>query len=143
MKDVFTRWCRICYPHGKTAEMLVKSWGYCAGRVPIGGNNLSETTGNAVSKISLRLWLIAALIAGFFSAADVFADNHRPNCRVVRSGSHSARPQQVYLLRGLFNVFSLGMDDLGRQLRDAGVAANVVAHTSCLLYTSPSPRDRS
>lgn len=83
-----------------------------------------------MSKISPGLWLIAALIAGFFSAADAFADNHRPNCRVVKFGSHLARPQQVYLLRGLFNVFSLGMDDLGRQLRDAGVAANVVAHTS-------------
>ena len=83
-----------------------------------------------MSKIAPRLWLIAALIAGIFPAADAFADSHRPNCRVIKSRSHSARPQQVYLLRGLFNVFSLGMDDLGRQLRDAGVAANVVSHTS-------------
>jgi pimeloyl-ACP methyl ester carboxylesterase len=37
---------------------------------------------------------------------------------------------QVYLLRGLANVFSLGMDTLGRKLSDAGVAARTMNHAS-------------
>ncbi len=35
------------------------------------------------------------------------------------------RPGQVYLLRGLLNVFSLGMDELGAKLKAAGVNATV------------------
>src|SRR5215472_1222659 len=37
-------------------------------------------------------------------------------------------PPQVYFLRGLMNVFSLGMDDFARKLQANGIAANVVNH---------------
>lgn len=36
---------------------------------------------------------------------------------------------QVYLLRGLANVFSLGMDDLGHKLRDQGISAKTMNHS--------------
>jgi hypothetical protein len=37
-------------------------------------------------------------------------------------------PPQVYLLRGLLNVFSLGMDDLAGKLQADGIAAAVMNH---------------
>jgi hypothetical protein len=37
-------------------------------------------------------------------------------------------PPQIYFLRGLMNVFSLGMDDFVRKLQANGIAANVVNH---------------
>ena len=40
------------------------------------------------------------------------------------------RPGHVYLLRGIFNVFSLGMDQLAYKLQAAGVATSVANHTS-------------
>lgn len=36
---------------------------------------------------------------------------------------------QVYLLRGLLNVFSLGMDSLAAELQSAGISATVANHT--------------
>lgn len=40
------------------------------------------------------------------------------------------RPGHVYLMRGLFNVFSLGMDELATKLQRAGVKAEAVSYTS-------------
>jgi pimeloyl-ACP methyl ester carboxylesterase len=37
-------------------------------------------------------------------------------------------PPQVYFLRGLMNVFSLGMDDFARKLQANGIAATVANH---------------
>jgi hypothetical protein len=37
-------------------------------------------------------------------------------------------PPQIYFLRGLMNVFSLGMDDFVRKLQANGIAANVMNH---------------
>lgn len=50
------------------------------------------------------------------------------------AGSSSAeaaarRPGQVYLYRGILNVFSLGMDQLAYKLQAAGVATSVSNHT--------------
>lgn len=39
-------------------------------------------------------------------------------------------PPQVYLLRGLANIFSTGLDEIGRKLRVAGVNANVEGFTA-------------
>lgn len=36
----------------------------------------------------------------------------------------------IYLLRGLFNVFSLGMDDLAAKLQEQGFSAVVDNHAS-------------
>jgi pimeloyl-ACP methyl ester carboxylesterase len=40
------------------------------------------------------------------------------------------RPGHVYLMRGLFNVFSLGMDELAAKLEKVGVKAEAVSYTS-------------
>lgn len=40
------------------------------------------------------------------------------------------RPGHVYLMRGLFNVFSLGMDELAAKLEKVGVRAEAVSYTS-------------
>lgn len=40
------------------------------------------------------------------------------------------RPGHVYLMRGLFNVFSLGMDELAAKLENVGVKAEAVSYTS-------------
>jgi hypothetical protein len=48
------------------------------------------------------------------------------------SDAHAAagkRPGHVYLLRGIFNVFSLGMDQIAYKLQAAGVTATVHNHT--------------
>ncbi|ABE62559.1 conserved hypothetical protein [Nitrobacter hamburgensis X14] len=42
----------------------------------------------------------------------------------------SHRPGHVYLMRGLFNVFSLGMDELAAKLEKVGVKAEAVSYTS-------------
>jgi hypothetical protein len=38
-------------------------------------------------------------------------------------------PAHVYLMRGLFNIFSLGMDDLAAKIQAAGVSASVHNHS--------------
>src|SRR5277367_6537205 len=45
-------------------------------------------------------------------------------------------PPQVYLLRGLLNVFSLGMDDLAGKLQADGISATVMNHADADLVTS-------
>ena len=46
------------------------------------------------------------------------------------ASAQTERPGEVYLLRGLFNVFSTGMDTLGEKLRAAGYNTKVVNHAS-------------
>lgn len=46
----------------------------------------------------------------------------------VKSSTH------VYLLRGLLNIFSLGMDDLAEKLRRRGITATVGNHTEWQIY---------
>ena len=51
----------------------------------------------------------------------------------AHSGANAApakRAGHVYLMRGIFNVFSLGMDQIAYKLQAAGVAATVANHTS-------------
>jgi len=47
-----------------------------------------------------------------------------------RQGRTAAQPTRVYLLRGLWNVWSYGMDDLANKLRGVGVDAVVVNHSA-------------
>jgi pimeloyl-ACP methyl ester carboxylesterase len=54
----------------------------------------------------------------------------------------SVRPhQRVYLLRGLMNVFSLGMDQLAAELRQRGVEAVVGNHSLSDAYASEAAAD--
>ena len=47
-----------------------------------------------------------------------------------RQGRTAVQPTRVYLLRGLWNVWSYGMDDLANKLRAVGVDAVVVNHSA-------------
>jgi hypothetical protein len=52
------------------------------------------------------------------------------NFATASTAEHAARrPGHVYLLRGLLNVFSLGMDELAARINNAGVAATVDGYT--------------
>jgi pimeloyl-ACP methyl ester carboxylesterase len=48
----------------------------------------------------------------------------------ARTTAAPHRPGHVYLMRGLFNVFSLGMDELAAKLENVGVKAEAVSYTS-------------
>ena len=48
----------------------------------------------------------------------------------VAEAAPAKRAGHVYLMRGIFNVFSLGMDQMAYKLQAAGVAATVANHTS-------------
>jgi hypothetical protein len=67
-------------------------------------------------------------------SAQRYAQNNamRPNpARAQPSAGRKSLPQgptKVYLLRGLMNVFSLGMDDLATKLQADGISATVMNH---------------
>jgi hypothetical protein len=50
--------------------------------------------------------------------------------------SQAQGPEQVYLLRGFLNIFSLGMDDLAAKLRADGISATVMNHAEADLVAS-------
>jgi len=91
-------------------------------------------------KKSLRLTNIIAAIAvvlyfgGCVSAFSQTASKKTPNASNSSSReTASTRPvgngsAHVYLLRGLLNIFSLGMDDLAQKINRAGVSATVHEH---------------
>jgi pimeloyl-ACP methyl ester carboxylesterase len=66
-----------------------------------------------------RAVLVAALMVVMFTP---FASHARTWHGGVRSTAH------VYLLRGLMNVFSLGMDELAAKIRAQGIVATVHNH---------------
>ena len=53
-----------------------------------------------------------------------------PSSADAQTSSPRHRPGHVYLMRGLLNVFSLGMDELAAKLENAGVSAEAVSYTS-------------
>jgi fermentation-respiration switch protein FrsA (DUF1100 family) len=88
-----------------------------------------------------RLW-IAALVAGVVLAGGSETrsqgGHHRRTAIPSRSAPEAAEPAAVraasrrpvaYLFRGLFDVNSLGMDDLAGKLRGRGIEASVYSHT--------------
>jgi pimeloyl-ACP methyl ester carboxylesterase len=58
-----------------------------------------------------------------------FASRREPDRIAVPRPRGSSLPE-IYLLRGLFNVFSLGMDDLAAKLQQQGFSAVVDNHAS-------------
>jgi hypothetical protein len=59
-----------------------------------------------------------------------YAQNYpaRPQPSGGRKSPQPQGPTKVYLLRGLMNVFSLGMDDLAGKLQADGISATVMNH---------------
>ena len=82
---------------------------------------------------SLRNWAFLPVVALIFavmanspvSAQDTASIERstKPSKRVAQSAGH------VYLLRGLLNVFSLGMDDLAAKIQARGISASVHNHS--------------
>ena len=75
---------------------------------------------------------VAVALAPFIASQDGLAQGRAAHAS--RAGAHvrhaAAGPTRVYLLRGLWNVWSYGMDDLANKLRAVGVEAVVVNHTA-------------
>jgi pimeloyl-ACP methyl ester carboxylesterase len=69
--------------------------------------------------VSLILFVISGFVICGFLTTSADAQTSAPH-----------RPGQVYLMRGLFNVFSLGMDELAAKLENVGVKAEAVSYTS-------------
>jgi hypothetical protein len=73
-------------------------------------------------EISRRSLLVSGLAIGL---AALQAKNS-----LAASRSERRKHPEVYLLRGLANVFSLGLDEIGRRLNTAGIDAHVQAFTA-------------
>jgi Thioesterase domain len=71
----------------------------------------------AAMGVALASLTLTALPRTAFSAA-----------RPPQSGAEASHPH-VYLMRGLLNIFSLGMDQLAAEIQSHGIAADVYNHT--------------
>ncbi len=78
-----------------------------------------------------------------FTAVIVHRPAHAQNPQAQRQLQIGAGQTEAYLLRGLFNVFSLGMDELGRKLAASGVKAHVVNHAEWSSVASSIIESRS
>jgi len=64
------------------------------------------------------------------SAGAAQAESAPRSTRAAKTAPRAGREPQVYLFRGLANVFSAGMDDMSRELRARGVPSEVLNHAS-------------
>lgn len=71
----------------------------------------------------LAICLTAAAFIGLLPSAPSYGQSAIPE-----NGKPKTDAMHVYLLRGLFNVFSLGMDSLGSKLRQRGIPASIDNH---------------
>ncbi len=69
---------------------------------------------NWLKKINLIAFIIILVLA---------------NNQALAKDFKPTRPGEVYLLRGLANVFSLGMDEMGKKLRKFGIESEVYNHS--------------
>lgn len=67
--------------------------------------------------------VVAACVVAWFALAGAAHAQNAAKPRLSNSG-------QVYLLRGLIDVFSKGMDDLAAKLRRRGIASTVMNHSA-------------
>jgi len=82
---------------------------------------------------SLRNWAFLPVVALILAVAAQMPASAQTTASVERSASSSKRVAKsaghVYLLRGLLNVFSLGMDDLAAKIQAKGISASVHNHS--------------
>ena len=76
-----------------------------------------------------RYFILTALvtISLFLAGCSVHPPRHGEE---MSSRAEQNLPGDVYLLKGLFNIFSLGMDDIGENLQKKGLKAGVYAGPS-------------
>ncbi len=87
----------------------------------------------AKSSLPRRLCAGAAMLAGLLllTAGAPSATRAAPQRAVAHRGAvqHVESRPHVYLMRGLLNIFSLGMDQLAAQIQRHGIRASVYNHT--------------
>jgi hypothetical protein len=82
-----------------------------------------------------RSWLLLAVLAlAVIQAAPAMAQTTASTERSAKPAQKRAAPSaqsngHVYLLRGLLNIFSLGMDDLAAKIQARGISASVHNHS--------------
>jgi hypothetical protein len=82
------------------------------------------TTASSLRRVFARLAIASLALAATAPAASSAARlaQHTP-------GTTEASHPHVYLMRGLLNIFSLGMDQLAAEIQSHGIDANVYNHT--------------
>jgi pimeloyl-ACP methyl ester carboxylesterase len=75
-----------------------------------------------------RSWHLGRLFAGLLALLAVIPLAAPSAAVAAQGGSEISRPH-VYLMRGLLNIFSLGMDQLAAEIQSHGVDASVYNHT--------------
>lgn len=87
-------------------------------------------------------WLMAAAVAVMASALVAAEANPAPKPKTAAAKAGKIKSDtRVYLLRGLLNVFSLGMDDLGKRLNAMGIEAEVDNHNAWLAIANRIAED--
>ncbi len=83
-------------------------------------------------KIANAVAASAMLAAMTLVTSCVSADPDRPTGKVPApsAASDNVKQEQIYLLRGIGGVFSLGMDRLASKLREKGIVVHVLQHSS-------------
>src|SRR5262249_6049928 len=105
-----------------------------------GGIKMTGARGFAVgAALAAATWLVSAVACGPAAAQDrqatvAPAATATPAAEAAPGKPAPARPHRggrahVYLLRGLMNIFSLGMDDLAAKIRSRGIDATVYNYT--------------
>ena len=80
-------------------------------------------------KSAIALAIVSCFIAGASTAAVSAAGAATAAQARARKDSHEAAPRpHVYLMRGLMNIFSLGMDQLAATIAQHGIDASVHNH---------------
>lgn len=86
--------------------------------------------------VGLRSWFLIAALAGMLSpafgqqAAGQTTPLPKSRPAVTAKTDKVLSDTRVYLLRGLLNIFSLGMDELADKLKQRGMKAEVYNHDS-------------
>ena len=82
----------------------------------------------ARSSLSCRLWAGIMILFGLILLPAGAQSATRSLARHLAARDVGSRPH-VYLMRGLLNIFSLGMDQLAAQVQRDGIDASVYNHT--------------
>jgi alpha-beta hydrolase superfamily lysophospholipase len=90
---------------------------------------LWETGLHKMIRLSGRIASFTFALAFALAASPAFAERGHAS-ETLQLAQAPERTGHVYLLRGLMNVFSLGMDSLGQKLRAQGVPASVHHHSA-------------
>lgn len=77
---------------------------------------------------AMRVAAVALVMTAFISPASAVSE--RPERAAVRVAKATVtRTGEVYLIRGLANIFSLGMDSMAKKMRDKGLNVRTFNHS--------------